>query len=530
MSSLNEKLDYLNETKQLIRSSIIQRGLPVDDSVPFRDYADMILEIDSDFVDDRDVTNNFTYNTDGYYAQISGGYSTGVSVLCVGKLFNSDNVLENTFYVIYNVVSVDNGIMNCRVMDILDEYNDYSDTLTPEEYNECNDTLDEILDGVSPSTLSAINLFVQDYQPDVYNGIWVKTNNNYENFVAVQNALSENGIYNNLGNFPVRFTGGLMALIDSTIYLFYTSAFNPLQVYKYDILSNECTRLEDAPYSLNSSAIAPVGTDVYIIGGNATETSKSINKYNTLTGEFSSVLSISGNSIYDGSAVAVGTNIYYFMGAYIRKFNTLTNEFIDVGSSSFHKFNGSPAVAIGTDIYLFGSEESGYETVLSKFDTSTNQLTQLSNIPYNFSNCSVAVVGTDIYLFGGGSSNNNNCYKYDTLADEFIQLDNIPYKFSYGRVIAYNSTIYLFGGGTKLSNIYSFDLTLNEGIPNNSLVLEQSGNLYKTVLFDSNFVGGLEYKFTNVWLKNSDGNIDSDTKIFYGDGSKWIQFSGEVDD
>lgn len=144
MSSLNEKLDYLNETKQLIRSSIVQRGLPIDDSVPFRDYASKILEINSDFIDDRDVMNDFTYNTDGYYATLKNGYNANISVLCVGRLLSSSGVLEKEFYVVYQVISVSGEDSYCKVVDILDEYNDYTGTLTPDEYNTALNTAKQI--------------------------------------------------------------------------------------------------------------------------------------------------------------------------------------------------------------------------------------------------------------------------------------------------------------------------------------------------------------------------------------------------
>ena len=60
-------------------------------------------------------------------------------------------------------------------------------------------------------------------------------------------------------------------------------------------------------------------------------------------------------------------------------------------------YNGS-AVAVGTDIYLLGGYESLKYTY--KYNTLTDTYTQLANIPYNFSSSSAATVGTNIYLFG----------------------------------------------------------------------------------------------------------------------------------
>lgn len=127
MSSINEKLDYLNDTKQLIRSSLVQRGQTVDDSTPFRDYASKILNIDtqSDFIDNRTVINDFTYQNDGYYKDIPNpdDYKVNTTVLCIGNLYSAENILEQTAFVIYQIMSVSDGNAHCKVVDILDEYN-----------------------------------------------------------------------------------------------------------------------------------------------------------------------------------------------------------------------------------------------------------------------------------------------------------------------------------------------------------------------------------------------------------------------
>lgn len=45
MSTIYEKLRYLFDTKKLIKESIEQKGVHIDDAAPFRTYADKILKI-----------------------------------------------------------------------------------------------------------------------------------------------------------------------------------------------------------------------------------------------------------------------------------------------------------------------------------------------------------------------------------------------------------------------------------------------------------------------------------------------------
>jgi hypothetical protein len=48
MSTTVEKLEYLNETKSVIKQAIINKGVAVDDTVPFRSYANKISSIKTD--------------------------------------------------------------------------------------------------------------------------------------------------------------------------------------------------------------------------------------------------------------------------------------------------------------------------------------------------------------------------------------------------------------------------------------------------------------------------------------------------
>ena len=45
MGTVAEKLSYLLETKSLIKDAIEAKGVGVQDGVPFRQYADLILQI-----------------------------------------------------------------------------------------------------------------------------------------------------------------------------------------------------------------------------------------------------------------------------------------------------------------------------------------------------------------------------------------------------------------------------------------------------------------------------------------------------
>ena len=392
----------------------------------------------------------------------------------------------------------------------------YDNTLTPTEYNESNSTLDEILEGYKPVDATQMNLFVQTTEPEIKNGIWVKTDTQYENKIAVQNALSETGEYTKLKNIPYDFSGGAV-IIGTDIYLLDRNTN-----YKYDTLTDTYTQLTNIPVNFHYGSAVAVGTDIYLLGGE--NSVRYIYRYNTLLDTYLKLSNIPYSFSY-GSAVAIGTDIYLLggniSGSKNYKYDTLTDTYTQLTNIPI-SFNRGSAVAVGTDIYLLGGNTSSRNNY--KYNTLTDTYTKLANIPYNFYQGSAVAVGTDIYLLGGNSSQNNN-YKYNTLTDTYTQLTNISFSFSSGCAVLSGLNIYLLCGTYN----YKFTLTLQNDIPNNSLVFEQGGMMYKTILFDSGFTNGIEYKFTNVWLKNADGTIDTTTPIYYGDGTKWIQFNGEVD-
>ena len=379
-----------------------------------------------------------------------------------------------------------------------------------QEQTELITELEEILKTKS-KTPATINVFMQETEPENKNGIWVKTDTQYENKVAVQNALGETGEYIKLKNIPYDFQSGSAVAIGTDIYLLYRNTN-----YKYDTLTDTYTQLTNIPVNFYYGSAVAVGTDIYLLGGE--NSVRYIYRYNTLLDTYLKLSNIP-SSFNRGSAVAVGTDIY-ILGGNIGgnknyKYDTLTDTYTQLANIPSNFTLGS-AVVVGTDIYILGGD--GSTTNNYKYDTLTDTYTKLKNIPYDFYHGSAVAIGTDIYLLGGNISGNKN-YKYNTLTDTYTQLMNIPFSFSTGCAVLLGLNIYLL---CRTYN-YKFTLTLQNDIPNNSLVLEQAGSIYKTILFDSGFTNGIEYKFTDVWLKDTNGNIDTATPVYYGDGTQWIK-------
>lgn len=91
MSNINNKLDYLDETKQLIKQAIIEKGQEVSDEDTFRSYVDKISDIETgnDTKDATATSNDILYPETAY---ISNGKVTGNII----PTYSSNTTLSQT--------------------------------------------------------------------------------------------------------------------------------------------------------------------------------------------------------------------------------------------------------------------------------------------------------------------------------------------------------------------------------------------------------------------------------------------------
>ena len=465
--TLYENLEYLNETKGIIKQAIIDKGVEVSADTPFREYADKIGDIQGGSGDLDDVITAQEQYIEELEAIIDEKASGGGS---------GDGTTMNIF-VQTTEPEVKKGIW--LEANKTPQYYAFDD----EVYVSGTWEPDGLHANIPYNFGSGGTVIVGT---NVY--IFGSSVNEYTRYAYKYDIL--NNTWTRLTDIPgSNSTNGLRAAVVGTdAYLFGggNGSGQYKKAYKYNILTDTYTSIADVPFEFANMSATTVGTDIYLISGNFIwlDYSKQVYKYNTLN------------------------------NTYTRLSNFPETTYGIIGGST---------VAIDTDIYLFGSSADGARTIAYKYDTTRDAYTKLTNIPYNFDYGSAVLIGTDVYLLGGNSNKKNN-YKYDTLTGTYTKLTDIPYDFSYGGAVALGTNIYLFKG-TRVQ-VYSLQNKTYE--QDNLVVVEQgkhNGIGYSVELYSNpKNVTPSKYQFVDAYYHTTQDGLITNIPTYYGDGTQWVKF------
>ena len=554
--SIEKKLAYLNETKGLIKSAIINKGQELTDETPFRDYVQKIADIETG-VDTSDATalaSDIAANKTAYANErkITGTLIDNNSQI---TLDNQDNITAETgsnYLDVYTNIGTDTIVRADNQISIRPSFEKTANAIgltadkiiegntilgiagigkTSEDLQEQLDAQDTIIQQLQEELAGKAsggevkpNIFIQEDEPTTKNGIWLKGNYQVDNIVADENIFA--GEEWNLEKMaqilpiPYDFYSSSATSIGTDIYLF-GSGDSKTNCYKYDTLTNSYTQLTNVPYNFEDGRAISIGTDIYLVG--AANYRTNCYKYDTLTDSYTKLTNIPYNFAY-GSIAKIGTDIYLLGGTDYKtncyKYDTLTDSYTKLTNIPYAFYSGQ-AVSIGTNIYLFGA--GSITNNCYKYDTLTDSYTKLANIPYNFIYGSAVSIETDIYLFGGDGGY-TTAYKYDTLTNSYTQLTNIPYDFAYGSAVSIETDIYLVGGYLNKTKVQVLTLQLKE-FSNNSVIILQSSSKYKTNIANYG-IQNAKFYYDKVYYQNENGELLNTIPTYNGNGTAWVKISG----
>jgi hypothetical protein len=194
----------------------------------------------------------------------------------------------------------------------------------------------------------------------------------------------------------------------------------------------------------------------FVMGGCATNTLSSMERYDLASGQWSMVAAMSTERSHFRACVVAGE--LYVTGG------------MDDGSdrlSSVEKFSPSSdtrsavtplpatrtdhaAVAVGSHVYVLGSYLiDGSTSSVLKLDTTQGVWSDVAPMPVVASNFAACAVGSDIYVFGGLNVNEGaraelaSVFRYDTAANTWSTLAPMPHSFIHHSASVLDGLVYI---------------------------------------------------------------------------------------
>lgn len=172
--------------------------------------------------------------------------------------------------------------------------------------------LEEILKTKSKAP-ATINVFMQETEPEVKEGIWLQDASNVIDSINISTLNNDNYTSitwdTNLSTFQHNIYMSAYLLLNDDLYLL-GGTNNVNKFSKINLSTGEETVFEDLSFEVNDCGFCSIGSDIYLFGGTNTQT-RTI-KYNVITKEFASLADIPYNSrdsfcaYYDGDIYIFG--------------------------------------------------------------------------------------------------------------------------------------------------------------------------------------------------------------------------------
>ena len=412
---------------------------------------------------------------------------------------------------------------------------------TLQEYNERLDTnnitLDSILETINNlpeagSSGDSTNLFIQEAEPSVKSGIWLKTNSTDIKNIKNINVIGEDinidlGDWNAQSKYqqlPYNFYLGSTAIVGTDIYIFFNATSSSTNaLYKYDTTTNTYTKLNDVPFDSNRSTTSVIGTDIYIFGSTVSPNTQAY-KYDTLKNTFTELANTPYNTA-NASSVVYNNAIYIFGGSggnkNVYRYDISTNSYTKL-NDMIYTFSVGETAIVGDTVYMFGV---GTEFLyMQKYNITTNTHTDLGQSSKNIPKCLAVPIGDYIFVLGSsyGDASSQTCYKFNTLDNTMIELSNIPYKFGQGRGGLVGNKIYLIGSKwtENMKRVQSVNVTIPEYNKDLVLLSSTNDNKYNTKLSNS-----IECDFEKCYIYSKNKSIlpSKIASIYYGNNSSWVK-------
>lgn len=372
------------------------------------------------------------------------------------------------------------------------------------------------------------NIFMQELEPEIKEGIWIQSNNTYENTIITNNISSEpqfsnkynkSILPNNVTNINTRmfkYNGNIYIVQNNFLGLLNTSDMTITKIY--DSLPFSIS--QEGEYSSTYYTNILVCNNQIFIGKIS---SKEILKYNLEENTIENFVTLPNTAryfdlfYYDNYIYAITTyNSPAFYKIHFENKSIITLEYPD---GQYNYLERSCFVLVDDKIYIFASV--GNKKAFC-FDLKTETYLNLPDVE----GISRMYDGTALYYNGicyilqasNGLSNKIITYNIETQTYGNIDVTNYPYSMG----IFDENIAYLYGGSESVKMTVPF-----LDFPANSIIIDNSIDKYSTKLVEydnTNVTGDIKTKFNDIIYNDSNNNIIQTLPSYYGTGIEWVKF------
>lgn len=336
-STIQQKLEYLDETKSMIKQAIIDKGQEITTETPFREYVQKIKDIEtgvdtsdadatiSDLAQDKTAYVN-GQKIVGNLFEIKGGQLGGIDANITADGDNISGYVRSPYDIILRNNDTDQsslgfildgptyapnlGIVPEKIIEGESILGVNGIAKTSEDLQEQLDAQDAIIEQLKEALNNktagnggdtATCIYLQNETPTDKNGIWINTDKTYENiyienekytnkysfmYSSVNDEIDDSNLIQKI-RLPQSFYGSTYCQSGNVIHMFgyYYSNDNlskMLSHYKYDYDTNEWTKLADCPTPQGDGGAVWIGDYIYIFGTSHPDYRKYAYKYDTL--------------------------------------------------------------------------------------------------------------------------------------------------------------------------------------------------------------------------------------------------------
>lgn len=365
------------------------------------------------------------------------------------------------------------------------------------------------------------NIFIQEDEPTIKDGIWFKKAKSNYNKLIVTDSLTATPYFELLGKQLYDHSISAPIAIGNDIYMFGAYSTPGTKVEKYNVVTKEFTALPDIEFSEEISTFY-LGDNIIRIEGY-----KKNCDFNIAMGTMSPMNT-------RDTAFSDNANALVYKDGKAHDFDMMNHYILDVATNTVSDTTGAPVRIVPTQIWEEGSDEiylincyTGSADANYKYKISTNTYTKLAAMPDGCEALGAAsLLNGKIHVFGtqGPATDRTAHYVYDIVSDTWSKgLENV-YGNGNGRAVTIGNSIYITQSSADTS--YNHILKYTEPVVNfdpNSVVI-QNGNTYSTALLTqpANTEGKLVTKFNNIYTTDNAGEIITTEEKYYGNGTDWV--------